>query len=131
MSTTQIGFFSTLHESLKVPSTEERIKQIFPNSGCHDPSDCSVHMRISKRIIGHQIISPKKKTETSRGYRYSGTLIQTDESHHSESESIDRNSRGLTERFWRGNENGLSDRCLLAFSCLLSFIPRSNDAASN
>lgn len=73
----------------------------------------------------------KKKTETSRrGYRYSGTLIQTHKSHHSESESIDRYSRGLTERFWRGNENGLSDRCLLAFSCFLSLIPRSNDAAS-
>jgi hypothetical protein len=47
---------------------------------------------------------------------------------HSESESIERYGRGLTERFWRGNEKVLSDLCRLAFSDLPSFIP-SEEAA--
>ena len=48
---------------------------------------------------------------------------------YSESESIERYNRGLTERFWRGNEKGLSDLCLLDLSDLTSFIPRSKEAA--
>lgn len=49
---------------------------------------------------------------------------------YSESESIERYSLGLTERRWRGNEKGLSDRCLLlVLSDLPSFIPRSKEAA--
>ena len=47
---------------------------------------------------------------------------------YSDSESIEKHIRGLTERFWRGKEKGLSDLCLLAFSCLTSFIPRSREA---
>jgi hypothetical protein len=48
---------------------------------------------------------------------------------HSESESIERYNRGLTERFWRGNEKGLSDLCRLAFSDLPSLIPRCKESA--
>lgn len=49
---------------------------------------------------------------------------------YSESESIERYNRGLTERFWRGNEKGLFDLGLLVLSDLpLSFIPRSKEAA--
>lgn len=47
---------------------------------------------------------------------------------YSDSESIEKHIRGLTERFWRGKEKGLSDLCLLALSCLTSFIPRSREA---
>ena len=48
---------------------------------------------------------------------------------YSESKSMERYSLGLTERFWRGKENGLSDLCLFPLSDLPSFIPRSKDAA--
>lgn len=43
---------------------------------------------------------------------------------------MERYRRGLTERFCRGNEKGLSsDLCLPTFSDLVSFIPRSKEAA--
>lgn len=48
---------------------------------------------------------------------------------YSESDSIERYNRGLTERFWRGKEKGLSDLCLLDLSDLSSLIPRSKEAA--
>ena len=37
---------------------------------------------------------------------------------------------GLTERRWRGNENGLSDLFLLVLPVLLPFIPREKVAAN-
>lgn len=48
---------------------------------------------------------------------------------YSESDSIERYNRGLTERFWRGKGKGLADLCLLDLSDLSSFIPRSKEAA--